>query len=260
MKGCKRSNAKSGINIGEMEKNVFSLRVFPTYCKKSQGSVNNIIFNNENQVDMNILIFGASGKTGHELVKQALQQGHAVTAFVRTPSKLKVQHRDLKVVQGDVTDAFSVQNAINGNDVVLSTLGAKSPFKFDQSVVDGVGNIIKAMEQNNVSRFIYMSFVGVKETHGNAGFVIKYIAPKLLSTEIAGHEARESMIKLCKLNWTIVRPPTLTNGKHIAQFRSGEDITSKGFTVTFSRADVADFMLRQLTDNTFLRKAPIIMY
>lgn len=209
---------------------------------------------------MNILIYGASGATGHELVKQALAQGHVVTAFVRNPSKLKVQHQNLKVVEGDVGNFQIVEKSVKGQDAVLSALGALSPFKYDQAVVDGAGNIIRAMESNNISRFIYMSFVGVKESRTNAGFVIKYIAPKLLSTEIAGHEAREKMIKQSQLKWTIVRAPTLTNGKHIAQFRSGENISTKGFTVTISRADVADFMIRQLTDDTFLRKTPSIMY
>jgi len=143
---------------------------------------------------------------------------------------------------------------------VISTLGAASPFKYDPTVVDGVNNIIKAMEMNGVSRFIYMSFVGVKESRHTAGFVIKYIAPKLLSTEVTGHEAREKMIKQSQLNWTIVRVPTLSNGKHMAKFRSGENITSKGFTVMISRADVADFMLLQLNDNTFIRKTPSVMY
>lgn len=209
---------------------------------------------------MKILIFGASGKTGHELVKQASAQGHQVTAFVRNPSKLKVTHSALKVIQGDVTNYQKVEEAVKGHDAVFSALGAASPFKYDHAVVNGAENIIKAMETNNVQRFIYMSFVGVKESRNAAGFVIKYIAPKLLSTEIKGHQARENKIKQSQLNWTIVRPPTLTNGKHKAQFRSGENISSKGFTVTISRADVADFMLRQLTDNTFLRKTPVVMY
>jgi len=209
---------------------------------------------------MNILIYGASGATGQELVKQALEQGHVVTAFVRNPQKLAITHSNLKVFQGDVINYQLVEEAIRGKDAVLSALGASSPFKYDKSVVDGAGNIIKAMEANNVNRLIYMSFVGVKESRNTAGFVIKYIAPKLLSTEVAGHEARENMIRQSKLQWTIVRAPTLTNGYHRAHFRSGENISSKGFTVTISRADVADFMLRQLTDNTFLRKAPSVMY
>jgi len=209
---------------------------------------------------MKILIFGASGATGHELVNQALTQGHIVTAFVRNPSKLKIKHDNLIVIQGDVIHYPLVENAVKGQDAVLSALGASSPFKYDQSVVDGANNIIKAMETNNISRFIYMSFVGVKESRHTAGFVIKYIASKLLSTEVAGHEAREKLIKQSQLKWTIVRAPTLSNGKHIAQFRSGEEISSKGFTVMISRADVADFMLRQLTDTTFIRRTPSVMY
>jgi putative NADH-flavin reductase len=209
---------------------------------------------------MKILIYGASGATGHELVNQALKQGHFVTAFVRNPQKLKTRHDDLRIFRGDILNYELVENAVKDQDAVLSALGAASPFKFDQSVVDGVNNIIKAMESNGIGRFIYLSFVGVKESGNTAGFVIKYIAPKLLKNEIAGHEARETMIKESKLNWTIVRAPTLSNGKPKAQFRHGEGITSNGFTVMISRADVADFMLRQLTDTTYLRKAPSVMY
>ena len=209
---------------------------------------------------MNIVIFGASGATGHELVKQALGRGHRVTAFVRNPSKLIITHANLNVIQGNVIDYSVVEKAIKGNDAALSALGASSPFKFDKSVVDGMSNIIKAMEANNVSRLIYMSFVGVTETRNTAGFVIKHIAPRLLSTEIAGHEAREAIIKQSNLDWTIVRAPTLTNGKHLSKIRSGEGISSKGFTVTISRSDVADFMVRQLADKAFVRKAPSVMY
>ncbi len=209
---------------------------------------------------MNILILGASGRTGNELVKQALAQGHVVTAFVRNPSKLKVTHQNLKVVQGNVADYPVVEYAVMGQDAVLSTLGASNLFKYDQSVVDGIGNCIKAMEAKNIRRFIYMSFVGVKESRNKAGFVIKYIAPKLLSTEIKGHEIREGMILQSQLHRTIVRQPTLTNGIHLARFRSGVDIVSKGFKVTISRADVADFMLRQLTDDAYFKKKPLVLY
>lgn len=209
---------------------------------------------------MNLLIFGASGATGHHLVSQALQQGHQVTAFVRNPLKLKVQHQNLKIFQGDVVNYQLVEQAVKGQDAVLSALEASSPFKFDQAVVDGAGNIIKAMQTNGVSRFIYMSFAGVKESRNAAGFFIKYIAPKILSTEIAGHEAREKMIEESQLQWTIVRPPGLTNGKYRTIYRTGEDIRSKGFIGTISRSDVADFMLKQVTDKNYLCKKPRVMY
>lgn len=209
---------------------------------------------------MNIIIFGASGKTGHELVNQALEQGHNVTAFVRKPDKLNVKHQGLNVIQGDVINYQLVEEAIKGNDAVISALGASSPFKFDQSVVDGFGNIINAMEHNHINRLIYMSFIGVKESYKNAGFVIKYITPKILSTEIAGHEAREKMIKRSQLDWTIVRPPTLTNGKLTKQIRSGENSSANGFTVTISRADVAYFMVEQLNHKAFIKKVALIMH
>ena len=209
---------------------------------------------------MKIAIFGASGATGHHLVNQALGQGHDVTAFVREPSRLKITHPKLCIVQGDVVNYQAVEQAVRGQDAVLSALGASSPFKFDQAVVDGVNNIIKAMEATGVDRFIYMSSAGVKESRHRAGFVIRNIAPKMLSTELAGHETREAMIRQSRLLCTIVRPPTLTNGKRQTQIRIGEDISSGGFTVMMSRADVADFMLRQLEDQTYLRKSPMILY
>jgi putative NADH-flavin reductase len=209
---------------------------------------------------MKILIFGASGKTGQELVKQALEQGHQVTAFVRTPSKLIISNDNLRVFQGDVTNYALVEKAVQGHDAVYSTLGAASPFKFDQSVVDGLGHIVRAMEQQKVNRLIYMSAINVKESRKHAGLLVKIFATTLLRTETAGHEEREKIIRQSQLEWTMVRPATLNNGAHKAVYRSGEMVKAKGIAVGISRADAADFLLRQLTDNTFLKKAPMVMY
>jgi len=208
---------------------------------------------------MKILIFGASGKTGQHLVSQALDKGHSVTAFARHPEKITIQHPSLKIAQGNVSDYDKVEEAIKGQDAVFSTLGATSPFKFDEAVVDGAANIIKAMKAQTVSRLIYISFIGVKESRNAGGFVIKFIAPRLLSTEIKGHEAREKMIQESSLQWTIIRAVTLTNGKHTGKYKSGTDITANGFTATISRADVADLMLQALTDNNSIHKKLRIM-
>jgi len=183
-----------------------------------------------------------------------------VAFFVCIPQYLKLLYENLKFIQGDVLNYLLVAESVKDKSAVISALGASNPFKYDQAVVDGVSNIIRAMELNGVGRFIYMSFVGVKETRDTAGFVIRHIAPKILSSEIEGHETRENMIRKSNIKWTIVRAPTLTNGKHLASFRSGEKITSKGFTVKISRADVADFMLQQISNDKFLRKAPTVMY
>ena len=209
---------------------------------------------------MNILIFGASGAAGKELVKQALEQGHFVTAFVRNPSKLKITNNNLKVLHGFIDDRLAVENAIKGQRAVLSALGASSPFKFDQLVVDGISNIVEGMQKSGVKRFIYLSFIGVHESRKDAPFFIRHVASKILKTEIAGHEAKENIIKQSHLDWTIVRPPGLTNGLKKGIYRQGEDLKSSAFMATISRADVADFMLSQINDRSFIRKAARIMY
>lgn len=209
---------------------------------------------------MKILIYGASGKTGHELVTQALAQGHLVTAFVRKKSNLKTVHHNLKVLQGDVINYHLVEQSVKGHDTIISVLGADSPFKYDKDVVDGVSNIVKAMEQSEVSRFIYMSAINVSESRTRAGLLIRLLAPILLRTETAGHEAREDIIRKSKLDWIIVRSAGLTNGAHKKIYRNGENVKAKGIVASISRADVADFMLRQLSDNIFLRKVPVVMY
>ena len=209
---------------------------------------------------MRIIIFGASGKTGHELVKQALEHGHHVTAFVRKPSNLKIANENLTVFQGDVTNYKLVADAVKGHDAVFSVLGAASPFKYDQSVVDGVSNIVKAMEENGIMRFIYMSAINVEESRRNAGLLIRIMGTTLLRTETAGHEAREKIIRQSRLDWTLVRSAALSNGKFTGKYRSGEDIKAKGIAAGISRADVADFLLRQLTDLRYIRKAPMVMY
>jgi putative NADH-flavin reductase len=209
---------------------------------------------------MRILIYGATGATGHAAVRQALLRGHHVTAFARNPAKLTIMHDNLTVIKGELTDSDQIRELSKKHDVALSALGASSIFKFDQSVVDGIRNIISAMEAVGTTRLIYMSSAGVKECRHQAGKIMKYVLPKVLPEEVKGHEVREALIRRSNLRWTIVRPATLTNGTYTGRFRKGEDLYENGFVATISRADVAGFMLQQLQDDTYVRKAPLIMY
>lgn len=210
---------------------------------------------------MNVLVFGASGRTGRELVQQALAQGHIVTAFVRDPAKLAIEHANLRVVRGDVIDYASVERAVAGQDAVLSALGASTPLRRDPALVDGVRNIVRAMSHAGVRRLIYMSFLGVRDGRHQLGFLGRYVlTPLVLHNPTTDHEAKEGLIKQSRLDWTIVRPPKLTNGPRTRAYRSGEGIEAASVLPTISRADVADFMLSQLTDDTYLRKAPAVMY
>jgi putative NADH-flavin reductase len=209
---------------------------------------------------MKLIIFGASGRTGHQLVRHALDAGHKVTGFVRDPSKMSISHPDLNLICGKITDADFVNQSLNGHEVVFSALGAASPFKFDQDVIDGFSNIIKGMKSNEIQRLIYESFAGVSESRNSTGFIIRNVAPILLKTEIQGHELREQMIRDSSLQWTIVRPVTLTNSTKEKKYRFGERINGNGFANTISRSDVAQFMLQQIDDKNFVQRAPMIMY
>jgi putative NADH-flavin reductase len=209
---------------------------------------------------MNILVFGASGRTGSEIVRQALAQRHHVAAFVRDPARLPVVHPDLEFVRGDVADNGAVGRAVAGRDAVLSALGAQSPFRFDGTVVEGIRHVVAAMEREGVRRLVYLSAINVSESRKYAGPVIRLVAPVLLRSETAGHEARERIIRESGLDWTLVRSAGLTNGAPRGVYRSGEQVSAAGPAATIARADVADFMLRQLSDTAYLRKSPIVMY
>lgn len=207
---------------------------------------------------MNILIFGASGATGQQLIEQSLHQNHVVTAFVRTPFKIK--HKNLTVFQGNVNNVNQVETAIKNQDAILSSLGAASPFKRDLTLVKGIENIVTSMMAQHVSRFIYQSFLGVKENRKELGFMINNIFPVFLRDVISDHELKENSIVNSNLEWTIIRCPILTNGTHTGIYKTGEHVTSSSLVPTISRADVADFMLKQLTSSAYLNKKPRIMY
>ena len=178
----------------------------------------------KNRSQMKLLIFGASGHTGRELVRQALERGHSVTAFVRQPSKLASPHPHLRIIQGDVGDATAVRAALPNQDAVVSALGVGTPLKHDLTVIDGVRHIVQAMEADGPRRFLYLSFIGVTESRAAVGVVLRYIAPIPLREEIADHEAKEKLVRSSTLDWTIVRPPKLTNGPRTGKYRSGENV------------------------------------
>jgi putative NADH-flavin reductase len=209
---------------------------------------------------MRLTIFGASGATGKELVAQALGRGHRVTAVVRTLGKLEKKNDELDIVHGDVANVATVARAIIGSDAVLSALGVGRPLRHDPAVVQGIRNIVKVMEESGSARLIYLSFLGVKESRDQAGFVLGKIAARfVLKNEVADHEEKEGIIRRSKLDWTIVRPPAMTNAPHTGAYRDGVDIRARSFLPTISRADVAEFMLNQVSERTYFRIAVAIL-
>lgn len=174
---------------------------------------------------MKLLIFGSTGSIGRQLVTQALEQGHTVTAFARDPSKLNIRHDKLKVVQGDVMDLLSVETAVQGQDAVLCTLGAGAKGTLRS---EGTGNIVRAMEKAGVRRFICQSTLGVGDSWDNLNFFWKYIMfSGLLRQAYADHVSQEDYVKQSHLDWTIVRPGAFTDGKRTGQYRHGFPGTDK---------------------------------
>lgn len=208
---------------------------------------------------MKILVFGASGATGYNLVSQGVNHGNIITTYVRDPSKLKIEHKNLRVFKGDVANTQQVEDAIRGQEAIISVLGAANPFKRDFTLIRGIENIVSAMTKFDIRRFVYQSFLGVKDHRRDLGFLMDRVIPVFLKNVIKDHEAKEQIITSSALQWTIVRCSMLTNGTFTGKYMHGERIKSDSPLPSISRADVADFMLNQLFDTKYTGKKPRIM-
>jgi putative NADH-flavin reductase len=202
---------------------------------------------------MNIAVFGATGKTGLEIVKQALKGGHKVTAFVRDPARLAIENKNLNVVTGDVFDTASVAQAIKGQDAAVCALGAGSDLKKTTVRTIGTINIIAAMQQNNVKRLVVITAMGVGESWDTLSMFNKFFFATLLKSSRVDHEAQEAAVKESGLDWTIIRPSGLVDTPRTGVYDFGENIPSK--TSKIARADVADLILKELDQKTHIGKA-----
>jgi putative NADH-flavin reductase len=210
---------------------------------------------------MQLTVFGASGRTGGCIVTQALERGHRVTAFVRDASSLPVRHPQLDVIVGDITDAVDVKRVVNGQDVVLLALGAKLN-SHEQVRTQTTLNIVPAMQEFGVKRLINVSGIGTSESRSNLGRIGIAIANGMRALDrdaFEDKETQDSLIRNSDLEWINVCPPRLTQGPRTGVYRAGVDLRPSPLS-RISRADVADFMLNQLIDATFVRKSPILFY
>ena len=209
---------------------------------------------------MKLVIFGSTGSVGCEVVEQALQQEHTVTAFTRNPAKLKVNNPNLKIFQGDVLDLSAVEEAVQGQDAVICTLGSGQKLTGNLRS-EGTRQIVKAMEKNGVQRFICQTTIGTGDSWGSLNFYWKYIMFGLiLRNVLADHEIQEQDVIQSGLDWTIIRPGAFVEGDRTGNYRHGFPGTDKTSKLKISRADVADFILKQLVDDTYLHQAPSLSY
>ena len=210
---------------------------------------------------MRIVVFGASGGTGRELVKQGRAQGHEVTAFVRNPAAYTGGDR-LRVVVGDVRDEKAVAAAIPGQDAVLSALGGG--LGDDTLLPESMGHILAAMKLEGVRRLIVLGASGVwpgasQRLSTPMQFVARMLDRTILKKPFQAQRAMQMRIQASDREWTIVQPPRLVNKPGRGTYRvDGEALPANGTTI--ARADVATFMLAQLRNTEWVRKSPYIAW
>jgi hypothetical protein len=211
------------------------------------------------QLSMNITIFGASGQTGSLLLEQALKQGHHVTAYVRKASRVKMRHQNLQVIEGNLNNMELLCKSLKGRQAVISALGVSKTLHSDPEVVQGIRNIVMAMARENVTRLIYMSVFLADSKPGEFSFFARRILKYIIRKEVEDHELKERIVRECVNDYTLVRPVRLHNKAFPGKFHHGETITSDAILPSISRADVSSFIIQQLTDRTYNRKAVRIM-
>lgn len=209
---------------------------------------------------MKIAIIGASQGIGHELLRIALDAGHEVTALLRNPAKLTISNSRLRIVKGDILDPATVATAVAGNDAVCLCIGIPPTRRPVTVFSRGAECVLAAMGPGTHSRLITVTGIGAGDSKGHGGFFYdRVINPLLLGTIYADKDRQESIVKASEVKWLIVRPGFLTNGPLTGTYRVIDDLS--GVTAgKISRADVADFMLKQLAAPTHFGRTPLLTY
>jgi uncharacterized protein YbjT (DUF2867 family) len=203
-----------------------------------------------------VLVIGASGGTGRELVLQALERGHAVTAFVRDPRRFHMAHANLTVIQGDVLQYSSVAEAVRGQDAVLCALGHKRFLYPTRVLSQGTRNVLLAMAAHGVPRLVCQTSLGIGDTAGRMGLYYTLFAiPVILPFYFWDKARQERLIAESGAAWTIVRPTALKNAPGRGDCRHGSDVGSLFWTLSIPRADVARFILDQLSEKRYVGTA-----
>ncbi len=211
---------------------------------------------------MHLLLFGATGASGQHLVEQGLARGHTVTAFVRDPARLHVQHASLRHVVGDVLSPADVAAALPGHDAVVCALGTFPDRKADAArrqpkipvCAVGTTNIASAMRHSGVRRIVVESAACVGESRRTGRFGAGAIVHLAMPEVMRDHERQEEILKGSDLDWTIVRPTKLKDGPALGKVRAGEALPWSLLS-SIRRADVASYMLDALSDDATRARA-----
>jgi putative NADH-flavin reductase len=202
---------------------------------------------------LKLVVLGATGATGLEVVRQATERGHSVTALVRSPDRLGVLKKQITTQTGDLLDSSQLARVIQGHDAVISAFGPRLPIsKADAHLLQQFATALTtAMEQTAVRRVVVES---VAFLFTDSVIPPAYLLGRLLfPTIVADSAAMEGIFERSALEWTMVRPPELTNKRHTGRYRVRENHLPR-FGFRISRADVADFMVKLVENGKSIRK------
>jgi putative NADH-flavin reductase len=205
-----------------------------------------------------IALFGATGKTGRRVLDRALAAGFDVRVLVRDPGKLPVAHGHLAIVRGDVLDPDAVEATVEGTSAVLSLFGqVKGSLRSLQT--DGTLNIVEAMERHDVKRVVTLSGGGLHAAKDRPGAADRFI--QVLLKAMAGHVLADAqghlkVLQASDTDWTVVRGPRLTERPGEGSYRVGW--VGVNASTQISRDDLADFILTQVDDRSFIREMPFV--
>ncbi len=195
---------------------------------------------------MKLFVIGSTGGTGREIVQQALERGHHVTAFVRSPEPVTLRHERLSVLKGDVTDESQLSEAMRNHDAVLSALGPREVFKPSSLLHDSALATTRAMGRSGVRRLVVLS--AAAHFPGIPNRIVSFI----LRNHMRDSLAMEKVVQDSGLDWTIARPPRLTQQQY-PTYRSREGAAPRrGFSL--SRRALAAFMLDAIEQKKHFQK------
>ena len=209
---------------------------------------------------MNIIVFGATGRSGKQIVRQALDAGYKVKAVARDPSSITIKHNNLSVIKGDVLQPETFTDNMQNVQVVFSALGSRDR-KPTIMFSEGMHNIIAAMQAYSVKRIMCISASGI-ETSPKLNFFLRMatkVLQRVLKNPFGDMLRMEQLLKQSNLNWTIVRPPRLTNGELKNKYRFAVNEWLANCTI-ISRADLAHFMLQHANDSNTYRSITEVAY
>ena len=207
---------------------------------------------------MKVLVIGAAGKTGRLIVDRALSAGHSVKALVHDTGNLS-EHPlgdGVQIVQGDVHDATTVRMAMSGCDAVIDALGGKTPFLKTDLESSAARVVLAAMRETGAKRLVAISVLGADDSGSQAPFWYEHIfLPTFLHGALPDKNAMEAEVKASGTEWVLVRPPMLSDDPPTGNVRiiTGDETAHK-----ITRSDLAQFMVDQLTVNTYVGQAVVI--